>query len=146
MTPGTILFDPNFQFKDGKLGEKYFVVLNDGSCGIYIAVKVTSRGRRYGIQHGCQVMERYPNFLLTKGCCCLPKSTWIQLDAFYEFKSSTLMEKAMTGQIHRQGLLSDSITKDLLVCTTNAEDISDFQEEIVQASLKSITPSTVTTG
>lgn len=136
MTPGTILFDRNFQFHDGQLGEKLFVVLNDGANGAYVGVKVTSNGLRYTNDHGCQVMERYPSFLLTLGCCCLSKTTWIQLDAFFEFKSGILIEKVMTGQINQIGRLSPELTHELLVCSTHAEDMTQAQEKLIQKALK----------
>jgi len=144
VTPGTILFDPNFQFKDGQLGEKLYVVLNDGSCGIYIGVKTTSNGNRHGIQHGCQVLERFPNFMLAKGCCCLSKTTWVQLDAFFEFQSGALIEKVMTGQINRIGTLSDDLTRELLTCTTHAEDMTISQDEIIQAAVAAYLPTNET--
>ena len=138
MTPGTILFDRNFQFKDGELGEKIFIVLNDGMRGFYVAVKTTSKGRLFGNLHGCQVTERYPNFLLTLGCCILEKRTWVQLDTFFDFVSGGLMEKVVTNQIQRIGILGDELTRELLVCITHAEDLTTAQENEIQFTLKGL--------
>jgi hypothetical protein len=42
MTHGTILHDPEFRFKDGEIGNKLFIVLNDGSAGFYVTVRTTT--------------------------------------------------------------------------------------------------------
>ncbi|MGC3981563.1 MAG: hypothetical protein QM808_09905 [Steroidobacteraceae bacterium] len=138
MTPGTFLFDSDFKFHDGRKGEKIFVVLNDGLSGEYLAVKTTSRGHRYGLQHGCQVMDRFQNFFLVKGSCCLSENTWIQLDSFYEFHTSKLIESVMQGAIKRIGTLDHEHTEKLLICATHSDDISVFQGKMIQASLDNI--------
>lgn len=138
MTPGTFLFDRHFKFQDGKTGEKIFIVLNDGLSGKYVGLKTTSRGHRYGIQHGCQAMDRFQNFFLVKGSCCLSDNTWIQLDSFYEFQTPKLIELVMKGSIMRIGTLDNEHTEKLLICATHSDDISAFQEQMVHASLKNV--------
>lgn len=138
MTPGTFLFDSNFSFKDGQKGEKIFVVLNNGSGGTYVAAKTTSRGDRYGIQYGCQILDRFPNYHFVHGSCFLSKNTWIQLDSFFEFRSDKLMQKVMSGGIHRIGVLENQQSTELLTCASHSEDLSMVQEEIVLNTLKSI--------
>nr|VFJ72013.1 MAG: hypothetical protein BECKFW1821C_GA0114237_103019 [Candidatus Kentron sp. FW] len=136
MTPGTFLFDSNFRFHDGKLGNKIFVILSNGSNGIYIAVKTTSRGNRYGIQHGCQILDRFPNYYLVEGSCeFLSKNTWIQLDSFYELKSEELMEKIIMNRIRRLGIIGEKDAIDLLTCATHSEDLSYFQEMVIQGAI-----------
>ncbi|MCU7874996.1 MAG: hypothetical protein KZQ91_19855 [Candidatus Thiodiazotropha sp. (ex Lucinoma borealis)] len=139
MIPGTVLFDPDFEFKDGAKGRKIFIVLNNGNEGIYVAVKTTSKGDRYDIKHGCQILDRFPNYHLVKGSCCfLSENTWIQLDNFFEFKSDLLMQRVMVGEINRLGVLEDQQAIDLLVCTSHSEDLSLSQEKLVQCSLASL--------
>ncbi|WP_417549321.1 hypothetical protein [Methylophaga sp.] len=136
MTPGTVLFDANFLFYDGTKGRKIFIILNDGTEGKYVSVKTTSRGDRYGIQHGCQPMDRYPNFYLVKGSCFLQENTWIQLDNFFEFDSAQMMQKVISGQINRIGVLSSEQALQLLICTTHSEDMSLSQEIIIQRAVQ----------
>lgn len=136
MTPGTVLFDANFLFHDGTKGRKIFIILNDGTEGKYVTVKTTSRGDRYGIQHGCQPMDRYPNFHLAKGSCFLEENTWIQLDNFFEFDSAQMMQKVISGQINRIGVLSAEQTLQLLICTTHSEDMSQSQEITIQRAIQ----------
>lgn len=135
MTPGTCLYDDNFTFKDGETKGKIFIVLNHGDNGSYLAVKTTSQGDRYGIQYGCQVMERFPNFHLVKGCCCFSSNTWVQLDDFYEFEKAKLVQKVMTSEIKRIGVLEQAQAIELLKCATNSEDINLIQEKAITDSL-----------
>ncbi|MCG8056379.1 MAG: hypothetical protein JAY94_11890 [Candidatus Thiodiazotropha endolucinida] len=138
MTPGTFLFDGNFRFHDGEIGRKIFVVLNNGSSGNYIAAKTTSRGDRYGIQHGCQILDRFPNYHFVKGSCFLSDNTWVQLDAFYEFNAANLMQKVMTGQINRIGIIDTKQAVELLVCTTHSEDLTNYQDVIISETLDNL--------
>lgn len=83
----TILFDEEFQFSDGETGEKLLICLNDGSCGFYIIVKVTSQSTYKGTRFGCQNNDRYPNFFLPEGSCYFKEATWVGLDEYFEFDS-----------------------------------------------------------
>jgi len=137
MTPGTFLFDRKFQFKDGEKGEKIFVILNNGDSGTYIAAKTTSKGDRYGIQYGCQVLERFANFYFVQGSCFLHKNTWVQLDAFFEFKSEKLMQKVIIGDINQIGILQCTQASELLMCASHSEDLSLAQEKIILQTIES---------
>lgn len=140
MIPGTFLFDPHFVFKDGNKGEKIFVVLNNGNSGSYITAKTTSRGDRYGIEHGCQIFDRFPNFFFVQGSCFLIKNSWIQLDAFYEFKTDRLIDKVCAGQIHQIGVLENVQMSQLLNCSSHSEDLSYSQEKVIQSTISSLQP------
>lgn len=136
MIPGTLFFYENFKFYDGATANKIIVAL--GSSGaITLAVKTTSKGRRYLNDHGCQSDHRFQNFYLVQNSCLfLPKPTWIVLDEFYELKQTILLQKSFSNEVKRMGILEESITIDLLKCALHSEDISSNQVEIVKASLK----------
>lgn len=135
MTPGTFLFDDNFQFHDGAKGQKIFVLLSNGSSGEYLAAKTTSRGDRYGIQHGCQILDRFPNFHFVRGSCFLNDHTWVQLDAFYEFGTAELLQKVISNHIKRIGIINTTQMLQLLTCASHSEDLSQYQESIISGSL-----------
>lgn len=142
MTPGTLFFDTAFVFRDGGHGQKILVTLGSGQ-GITVIVKTTSQGRRYHNHPGCQVADRFPNFYLYLGSCCLTKPTWICLDEFYEFKDSELLQRHFDGQIKRIGELSDTETVELLRCALASEDISGRQSAILKSALTALTASEV---
>jgi hypothetical protein len=127
MVPGTILFDPQFRFRDGKTGAKLFVVLNDGRNGVFIVVKTTSNDSRYSVVYGCQITARFPHFYLPKGSCCLPEHTWLCLDDFYELDSDDLIQRVISTRINRRGVLTPELTLEVQGCVLNSDDISQAQ-------------------
>jgi hypothetical protein len=148
VTPGTILFDQKFRFGDGATGKKLFVALTDGSSGIYVCVKATSRAHRYGLTAGCQAAERFPNFFVPKHASCLSENTWIQLEEFFEFDQAALIQKVMTRAIDRIGVLDEAMTRSLIICATHSDDLTPFQEQELTRQLSELAkaaPEKVTT-
>lgn len=140
MTPGTLCVDNNFQYRDGKTGKKILVVLNDGSIGYYLTVKTTSKDTYKGINYGCQTSDRYPNFFLPRGSCCLHLDTWVMLDDFFEFRSHDVLARHFSGQMNRIGILPEEITKELLNCSINCYDITIAQTAALKEILKAMSP------
>ena len=121
MTPGTMLFDENFQFEDGTTGRKILFVLNDGTNGHYFFVKCTSKGNRYTNDFGCQIEHKFPFFFLPQNTCeFLSRNTWIQLDKIHYRKSEELMQAVMTNCINRMGVLTMELAMNLISCASNA--------------------------
>lgn len=131
MECGTILFDSEFKFSDGSQGEKLLAVLSDGEEGHHIIVKTTSKAHYKGIEFGCQIKERYPNFYLPKGSCVLKEHTWIQLDQYFEFSSSEFLIWHFSGRINRIGVLPNEITIKVLHCAIESEDVSNRQRDVL---------------
>jgi hypothetical protein len=138
MIPGTILFDDEFKFTDGSVGKKILIILNDGNPGFYIIVKTTSRSAYKSAENGCQLSNRYPNFFLPKGSCCLNEDTWIQLDQYFEFTAHELVSRHFTGQIKIIGILPKEIIYQLLDCAIKSDDISLSQEKVLKEILKNL--------
>ena len=132
MKPGTILLHKDFVFADGATADKYLITLGS-EAGIAILVKTTSKGVRYRNDHGCQAAGRFPAFLLTVGCCCLPKSTWVCINEFYEIAEADLQAKLVAGQVYKHGELPAELIRDLQVCVATCDDISAYQERVVRA-------------
>jgi hypothetical protein len=138
MTPGSILHDTNFKFTDGEIGNKLLIVLNDGKESPYIIIKTTSKQKLKGINQGCQLNDRPPNFFLPKGSCSFIKDTWVELSEFFEFTLSDMFQKKLAGTIDHKNTLPEQILKDLLNCAVNSDDISEFQENILRKVIQEI--------
>ena len=134
MTPGTILFHKNFVFADGASADKFLVVLAATDYEILVA-KTTSQGRNYRIDHGCQAGNYFPAFLLTVGCCCLSKNSWVCLGDYYELEKQKVFDGAVGGAIRVFGMLTEELTRDVQVCAVNTDDISAAQEALIRAHL-----------
>lgn len=128
MTPGTILLDAEFEFSDGTKGEKYIVVLNDGGCGWYVAVKTTSQERRYTYTPGCQ-LGYLACFHLPQGWCWFPRDTWVQLEEFFEFSQEKLLQESQEGRFMAKGVLPNGLRSDLIQYALQTEDISGRHAE-----------------
>jgi hypothetical protein len=128
MTPGTILFDKDFKFFDGESAPK-LLVLNDGGCGYYVVVKLTSQRHEKSVVAGCQPRDRFQNFYLPQGSCGLSKSSWVMLYEFYEFDPHDLAHLKVIGN------LNEPTTKTLLVCAIESLDISDRHAQMLDECL-----------
>lgn len=137
MTPGTILLHKNFVFADGGTKDKFLVILGRNET-LVIAAKTTSKGHRYRIEHGCQSGNYYPAFMLTQGCCCLPRNTWICLSEFYEIEIEHLQQGVGAGDIYRQGTLNNDLTRGVQFCAKECDDITSYQEAVINASLVAV--------
>lgn len=134
MVPGKVLLHRSFVFDDGTTRDKYLVVI--GRVGdTVLAVKTTSIGHRYRNDFGCQSANRFPAFLLTAGCCCFPKHTWVCLGDFYELDANELAQKVAQGQVYPFGVLSAELLRDIQFCAKGCDDISAYRESLIDQSL-----------
>lgn len=138
MTPGTVLLNPHFQFSDGEIGRKYLVVLSEGTSGIYIAIKTTSRQKNKGKNEGCQSSDRPPNFYVLDGSWPVRGESWFLLEEFYELKAGELESKVSNGQIDDRGELSRDMLIELLACAIDSFDITESQQDTLQRVLSSL--------
>jgi hypothetical protein len=134
LTPGTIFLHRNFVFEDGTTKDKFLIVVGAHQDKV-VTAKTTSRGHRYRNDFGCQAGNRFPAFLLTLGCCCFQKNTWVCLGDFYEMDSSNLQLKIVSGEVFRYGVLDNNLTRDIQFCAKNCDDITEYQEGIIDLSL-----------
>ena len=134
MIPGTILLHKNFVFADGAKADKYLVVLAENPSVLLVA-KTTSKGHRYRNDHGCQAGNQYPAFLLTLGCCCLTKNSWVCLSEFYEIGRQQLYAKIVAASVFKTGLLTPDLTKDVQTCAAGSDDVTKTQEAMIRAHL-----------
>jgi len=132
MTPGAILHDPLFRFKDGETGNKLFVILNDGSSGFYVAVRTTSQARGKSSSEGCHLDDWQQNFFVPTATGCFKKNTWICLDDFYEFDATELLQGSFSGRIQHIGKLPSSMLPALISCALQSDDITGLQEQAIQ--------------
>ena len=132
MTPGSILHDKNFKFRDGTTGNKLLVVLNDGAGGLCIVLKTTSQEKGKKRTLGCHLYDRPPNFFIPQGRSWFDLDTWVELNNFFEIDTQSL------SALPQPGTLPADILKDLLVCAIASQDISIAQTQILQGILAAL--------
>jgi hypothetical protein len=132
MRAGDVIFHKKFVFHDGGIADKFLVVLGAGAT-IVVAAKTTSQGKRYRNDHGCQSGSYFPAFLLTAGCCFLPKNTWICFSEFYELSLEKLYRRMSAGDVYRAGVLDGELAMDVQVCASQCDDLSQAHEALIRS-------------
>lgn len=136
MIPGTILCHHNFKFSDGATAKKLIILLTDlTEEHSYILAKTTSQENRKSKKSGCQKNDIYPNFFIPKTHSTFPKDTWVDLNEFFEFEAKELLQKHFSGEIQTINVLERELTKKLLSCSIECEDISFHQQEAIKTAL-----------
>ncbi len=123
MTEGSVFYDPNFSFHDGEVGQKLFVLLNNGQDGSFLTVLSTSKQKRKSGTAGCHASDFPINYHFPAGTE-FPDNSWLLLDEIYEFACFQLVQKVKQGLIaHKQPLSRPSLLN-VLDCAIEGEDIS----------------------
>jgi hypothetical protein len=125
MEKGTVFYHANFVFKDGAVGDKLLIVLNNQSNNApFLCCKTTSK-KKWGIdQDGCHssknifVMNHKP----------FNKKTWIQFDpnSVFEFSAADLLKQKFGGNIKVVGRIDDQNIRAIANCFKKSEDISAY--------------------
>ena len=139
MTPGTILYDKQFQFSDTQaVIDKLLVVL----CEIghdYLVVLTTSNPKFKSSTPGCNIMDKLPNFYVPVGTSWFTKPTWILLNEVYDTSHHILNQKIADGTITLfPNVLSSSVMKDLLDCALESIDIDGYYLDLIAQARQSL--------
>ena len=140
--PGEVYFDPDFQFKDGEVGEKLFVVLCDSpwDTEVVTVAKTTSVHKPphiYGNDssnrtNGCSNAALQPNFYLSPKEGCFKLGTWILLEEVYEYQQ-TVFENGWRELF----TLDMATTQQILNCAAGSEFIPiGIQNELIRLAAK----------
>ena len=121
---GSILFHKQFEYKNGDLGEKLIIVLNnpDPSREPYLVCRTTSQEKSKPKRFGCN--EELSLFFLPGSHDFFEKDTWIQLHDIFPFDASTLLKDRFDGELSILGKLKDLTTRQLMNCIKRIKDIS----------------------
>nr|CRH04949.1 conserved protein of unknown function [Candidatus Magnetococcus massalia] len=138
MKAGTVFHAPQFKCLDSTVQNKLAVVLSDGRATTCVTVKTTSKRNGRSLQMGCHLDDRFPNFFLPVEYSGLDKDTWICLDEFHEFSSQEVIEKQFSQKWRFLTELPPEITKALITCALEAEDLTGYQAEDLNETLATL--------
>lgn len=138
---GAILHHRNFVFGNGTAKDKYLMII--GSEATYlIATTITSNGKRYRMDAGCQSGNRHPAFHLPIGTSCLPKSSWICLNDFYRLNPLDLLRLARKSWVRKIGRLGTEQARSVQLCAISCPEIERRDKCAIRASLVPLPTST----
>lgn len=125
MTKGAILFHHSFKFKDGEIGEKLIVVLNNPNLQNdepYLVCRTTSKEGKRKRKPACDIDQS--TFFIPEDNASFRSDTWLQLYEIYEIDAQSLLNDRSEGQLDFLDQLPQEITRQLMNCLKNMEDIS----------------------
>lgn len=138
MTPGTVLVDSDFRFRDGERSRKLLVILNDGIDGVYLVAKTTSNPAHKSRFDGCNLNDKYPNFYLPAESCCLDGESWVDLGPLYSLKPEYMLKGKFAGRINVIGELGNALLQELVECFLGSVDITQDEENMLLEVLKGL--------
>lgn len=125
---GYIYFDKKFEFEDGTIGEKLFIVLCDSpkDKSNVLAARTTKQPKSEPV-YGCHFPSRFETvFFVSKSDSDFDLDTWILFDYLVEYKSDILESWHLTGK------LSIEQSKSLLLCGCQSDTIAGWQKEALK--------------
>ena len=143
MIQGSVFYDPQFLFHDGELGQKLFVLLNDGQDGSFLTVLTTTKQKGKSGVAGCHAAQFPANFHFPAGSD-FPNHTWLLLDEIYEFIGYELGQKIKKSLISQKLPLSKGSHAAVLDCAVESEDISTQHRNRLLAFRESLKFATLT--
>ncbi|MGA9364782.1 MAG: hypothetical protein WBW16_10470 [Bacteroidota bacterium] len=133
---GDIYFHKSFKFKDGAIGEKLFVVLNEPNLDRnepYLVVKTTSQFQKENLKEGCNPALR--GFFVPGKKEIFDLDTLIQLTDIYEFDAGALIRDGIDKFLFRKGTLTKLTITQIINCLKRLkEDISVKHFEMIMKS------------
>lgn len=126
MNKGTIFFHKKFKFKDGGVGEKLLIVLNEPKKNeSYLFCKTTSRSK-FNLEHqGCYSDKNI--YILNADHDSFQKKTWVQFHELYEANATDLLRARFDGDLEVKAQLRIETINALVNCIKRSDDISKYQ-------------------
>jgi len=133
MSKGAVFHHTQFEFHDGAIGDKYFVVMNEpASDQPYIVAKTTSQLKDRTFSKGCNPKPGV--FFIPQGTeKAFPADTLIQLTDLYEFSSEEILKAHLKDKtISFREDLSALTVSQLVNCIRQLkEDISEYHFKLI---------------
>jgi len=132
MNCGTVLYDPNFQFTNGKTIDKLLIVLCEAGTDHYV-LTTTSQPHSKRKQPGCLSDDHPPSFYISKGTCWFNLDTWVELQEVNEIQAEILEQKRKDrGFQEHKDVLPAHLIRDILDCALNSDYIDEYYKEFLR--------------
>lgn len=128
---GEVYYSDKFQFSDGNIGQKLFIILNNPSgTEPYIVAKTTTTKPNRQYKTGCN--HDLGIFFIQGEKECFPDDTFIQLIELYPFTNNDFLKGHFDVSLKRIDVLSDLCLRQILNC------LKRMREDIPQQYFKLI--------
>ena len=136
---GSVYFHKEFEFQDGTVGEKLFVIVNSPSAPEnYLVCRTTSREKPpYRLRRqGCDEKRNY--FMFFSKDDLFKKDTWVQFDRIFEFTTEQMLQGKFGHKIKYMGCLKPNNVRAVLNCILKSEDVMQKHLTSIRKALKSL--------
>lgn len=131
MNCGTILYDTQFQFPDGRIIDKLIIVLGD--LGTDYLVAQTTRQQKFKKKvAGCQINDNPSNYFIPERTSWFNDDTWVVLNEVYEYNSDTFAYKKADKIVQHRNVLPKELIKHILECALKSDDIELLYLEYIK--------------
>lgn len=132
MKKGDILLHDKFKFKDGDLGKKLLVILNNPdlkNSDPYLICRTTSVEKGKIKSPACD--DNLSTFFIPENSDYFEIDTWIQLHEVFEFTLEESLKDHFDGHLDIRGKLTEDTIRQLLNCIKKIKDISEEHKELI---------------
>ena len=98
MKRGTVFLHKNYQFPDGGIADKFFIIVNNpGPNDPFLACKTTSKQDSRPDKEGCHYLKNL--YILRPNDDFFKLKTWVQFYILYRFNHKGLMKLEHGGEV-----------------------------------------------
>jgi hypothetical protein len=127
---GSILFHTEFPFRDGEVGKKFIITLNEPEGDEpYIVCKTTSNPQYKPKTPGCHAERGL--FFIPGSTEFFQKDTWLQLYDLYEIECESFLQDHFRHLLEVKGKLSPAIVGQIINCIRRCPDVTDYQLSLI---------------
>jgi hypothetical protein len=131
MKRGTVFLHKIYQFPDGGIADKFFIIVNNpGPKAPFLTCKTTSKQDSRPDQVGCHHTKNV--YVLREKEDFFPKRTWVQFYTLYRFSHARLLNLVKIGDVIKMAELTTQTISAVVNCVKKSEDISFCDLELLK--------------
>ena len=131
MKKGTVFLHKNYQFPDGGIADKFFIIINNPVPNDPILTcKTTSKQDSRPHSEGCHYVENV--YVLRENDDFFRLRTWVQFYILYRFNHNELSRLENNGEVIRMAELRPQTISAIVNCVKKSEDISFYDLELIK--------------
>lgn len=131
MKRGTVFLHKNYQFSDGGIADKLFIIINNpGPDDPILTCKTTSQRNSRPEREGCHYLINI--YVLRPNEDFFKLKTWVQFYTIYRFNPKQLMRLFIVGDVIKMAELRHQTISAIVNCVMKSEDISFYDLELLK--------------
>jgi hypothetical protein len=131
MKLGTVFLHKNYQFHDGGIANKFFIIINNPRLNDPIlACKTTSKPDSRPDKEGCHYLKN--QYVLRANDDFFKLKTWVNFFPLYPFNHKGLMKLMQGGDVIKMAELRPQTISAIVNCVKKSEDITFYDLELIK--------------